>query len=119
MLYLSPEAKLLRLLGKVYNRVPGVFERFVTDDAFDVEKAKDVFADRGINRTRLQTAVQAIVGDGFANSNGITAAGIAKIASIEAERLLEIQRLSLQDFFSGVTGRFDQAAMDELNAKDY
>lgn len=119
MKYFSPEHKLLLLLYKIHNRVVGVFERFVTNDVFDVEKAKNVFAERGVSRTRLNTAVRALVSAGFADVRGITAAGIEKVGLIESERVSEIQRLGLNDFFTGVTGNFNQADMDELNNKEY
>lgn len=117
MQYFSPEHKLLSLLLKVHNRVPGVFERFVTDDVFDVEKVKAVFQERGVSKVRLQTAVQTLVGAGFANAQGITQAGISKIQAIETERALEANRLGLVGF--GASGNPSQALIDELNAKDY
>lgn len=117
MLYHSPEHKLLRLLWKIDQRVVGVYERFVTDDVFDPEKAKDVFAERGISRTRLQTAVQTLVGARLANAQGITQAGRDKIAQMETSRRTRITELGLTEDL-GSTSVYDETKITELNATD-
>lgn len=119
MTYTSLDAKILRLAYKVSRGHEELRTRFTTTGTFDREKARQLLKDRGFTLIQCAGAITRLVSAGYLDSNGITASGIAKIESMDAERQAEIDRLGLTNFFNGTTSFFDEVAMTQLNSKDY